>query len=385
MRSLLALLPCLLLAPPALAEVHVLQVTLNDAAGQSAGQGQLEVTVNDLTHQVTIHGHYQGLMMPLNGAHLHDPNILITLQHAGGTSGDLFGEAVLSSAEVSSILAGTTYVVLHTAFSPAGEISGEVRYPRETMPCFGNGSQNVPATASGGYVSGSVLVDRTSGQVTVQVPYGNLTFPVTAAVLALGDKGSNGPTLLQLNHPGGLTGVLTGTTTVTPSEAREISEGFSYVQVLTTGYPLGEVRGQVRTAFLGRRYCEAAPTSLGFGGFLIGVGDAVVSRNDATLQAFDLPTNQFGFFLVGSGSGQVSPAPGSSGRLCLAGAPLARFVPPVMNTGPFGRLDLVLDLGTLPFTPQHAVQPGETWNFQAWFRDVPATSNFTNAITVRFR
>jgi hypothetical protein len=373
------------LCPAALAEVHLLRATLNDPAGVSAGLGEVEVTVNDQTGQVTLHGHYGGLTGDVVGAHLHDPAILIPLQHAGGTAGELFGEQVLGPADVATILAGGTWVNVHTTANPVGEIRGDVLYPRETIPCFGNGSQNVPATASGGYVSGGVLIDRTSGQVSVQVPYGNLTFPVTGALLGRGDRGANGPTLLQLSWTGAQAGVLTGTGQLTPDEARDVADGFSYVQILTSGYPLGEVRGQVRTAFLGRRYCEAAPTSLGFGGFLIGVGDAVASRNDATLQAFDLPTNQFGFFLVGAGSGQVFPLTGSSGRLCLSGAPLARFAPPVMNTGPFGRLDLALDLTSLPFSPQVAVQPGDTWNFQAWFRDTPATSNFTNAITITFR
>jgi len=384
-RQLFASILLLALGPMALAEVHVMRATLNDPVGVSSGLGQVEVTVNDVTGQVTLHGSYGGLTGTVIDAHLHEPAVLVVLNHDGGTAGTLFGEAVLSATDIATILDGDTWIIVHTTQNPLGELRGDVLYPRETIPCFGNGSQNVPATASAGFVSGGVEVDRTTGAVSVRVPYGNLSFPVTGAVLGRGDRGANGPTLLQLAWTGAQDGVLTGAGTLTPDEARDVADGFSYVQVLTSGYPLGEVRGQVRTAFLGRRYCEAAPTSLGFGGFLIGVGDAVASRNDATLQAFDLPPNQFGFFLVGTGSGQVAPLAGSSGRLCLGGAPLARFAPPVMNTGPFGRLDLVLDLTALPFTPQVAVQPGDTWNFQAWFRDVPATSNLTNAITVTFR
>ena len=30
-----------------------------------------------------------------------------------------------------------------------------------------------------------------------------------------------------------------------------------------------------------------------------------------------------------------------------------------------------------------AVQPGETWNFQCWYRD-GATSNFTDAVSITF-
>ena len=44
----------------ALAEVHVMRATLNDPVGVSSGLGQVEVTVNDVTGQVTLHGSYGG-------------------------------------------------------------------------------------------------------------------------------------------------------------------------------------------------------------------------------------------------------------------------------------------------------------------------------------
>jgi len=47
---------------------------------------------------------------------------------------------------------------------------------------------------------------------------------------------------------------------------------------------------------------------------------------------------------------------------------------------------LVLDLNTLP-NGQGAVQPGETWNYTAWFRDSnpTATSNFTDGLSILFQ
>jgi hypothetical protein len=37
-----------------------------------------------------------------------------------------------------------------------------------------------------------------------------------------------------------------------------------------------------------------------------------------------------------------------------------------------------------PTRPRHAVSPGETWVFQAWFAD-GASSNFTDALVVQFQ
>jgi hypothetical protein len=30
------------------------------------------------------------------------------------------------------------------------------------------------------------------------------------------------------------------------------------------------------------------------------------------------------------------------------------------------------------------VQPGQTWNFQAWYRDLGGTNNFTDALSIMF-
>jgi hypothetical protein len=53
-----------------------------------------------------------------------------------------------------------------------------------------------------------------------------------------------------------------------------------------------------------------------------------------------------------------------------------------------GEISLALDLSQQP-TPTGLVQvqPGETWNFQAWFRDSvggQVTSNFTDGLEVTF-
>ena len=50
-----------------------------------------------------------------------------------------------------------------------------------------------------------------------------------------------------------------------------------------------------------------------------------------------------------------------------------------------GALHLKVDLTQLP-PLGHAVQPGETWNFQAWFRDKnpTSTSNFTDGLSILF-
>jgi hypothetical protein len=78
---------------------------------------------------------------------------------------------------------------------------------------------------------------------------------------------------------------------------------------------------------------------------------------------------------------------GSSGNLCL-GFPFYRF-----NKPPVGQVLNSKSGGTFSFSPNFTNLPpgvtflvGETWDFQAWFRDgFASTSNFTDGIEVMFR
>jgi hypothetical protein len=109
--------------------------------------------------------------------------------------------------------------------------------------------------------------------------------------------------------------------------------------------------------------------------------------NDITLSATLMPINQFGIFLNGTSQGSVIPV-GSQGNLCVAGA-LGRYNRPgeIFYTGASGSGSLALDLNDTPTnTGTTSILSGETWNFQAWFRDdnPTSTSNFSNAVAVTF-
>ena len=60
----------------------------------------------------------------------------------------------------------------------------------------------------------------------------------------------------------------------------------------------------------------------------------------------------------------------------------------IKNSGGAGTFDLTLDLNLTP-TPIGLVSiaAGETWNFQAWYRDAvggAATSNFSDGLSIGF-
>ncbi len=136
---------------------------------------------------------------------------------------------------------------------------------------------------------------------------------------------------------------------------------------------------------VGSNYCSANLNSTGSAATIRANGSALASLNDLTLTAELLPLQSVGYFVVSPAQGFVPNAGGSSGNLCL-GLPVGRYAGNILSSGAQGSFQLQLDLTAIPQPAGNvAGQAGQTWNFQAWYRDaflgVP-TSNFTNGVTL---
>ena len=164
-----------------------------------------------------------------------------------------------------------------------------------------------------------------------------------------------------------------------------VTFGTDYLVQLGNSPGGGTFHGAVSiTEILGTRYCDPAqPNSTGHPGVLSATGSGSIATNSVLLSASQLPPQQFGYFLVSRHQGQFHP-PGSQGIVCLSGD-IGRFNQPgQIIVGPIGAT--TIDLLTLPTnTPgSHVTQPGETLNFQCWYRDVGDSNNFTDAVSVTF-
>ncbi len=157
---------------------------------------------------------------------------------------------------------------------------------------------------------------------------------------------------------------------------------------ITVGGTDLDVVVQIRLG-LGTRYCPnldnstGRPTSIGLS------GSDVVADNDLTLLASNLPSNAFGFFFASRTPGLPMGPPSGIGNVCLAGF-IGRFVGPgqIQNSMTTGAFALPVDLTVFPQPNGFvSVQPGETWFFQAWHRDViggVTTSRLSDAIELTF-
>ena len=213
-------------------------------------------------------------------------------------------------------------------------------------PLRGTALSTATTDASGAYT----LTGATEGTVEVRVVLGSLPAGSTAT-----------------HDPDGIATEGLATATLSCDEA-------------LTGQDFGF---QVPTS-LGTRYCSpAVPNSTGLPAHIDLVGSPSLAQGNLTLEATQLPTNQFGLFITSRNTGSN---PFSAGVLCLS-APIGRFAGPsqLQNSGSAGAFSLAIDLTqNWPVAGVSAPSVGETWHFSAWFRDGAAGSNFTDAVSLTF-
>ena len=138
--------------------------------------------------------------------------------------------------------------------------------------------------------------------------------------------------------------------------------------------------GVMGVGALGNDYCFSKSNSTGEAADLRAFGSRSVLANDVTFNVTNLPTGQFGYFLMADTRDLVLLFGGSQGHLCL-GSPLVRFAGNVLNSGPSGEVSFSPDLTNLPGGV--TIAPGDTWNWQMWYRD-GSTSNTTDGLEIKF-
>jgi hypothetical protein len=96
-----------------------------------AGKGEADVELNTANNTVSWKVSYSGLSGPATAGHIHGPaamgaNAGVMVPFPSVASSTFQGQATVTPAQAAAIASGQTYVNIHTAANPGGEIRGQL-------------------------------------------------------------------------------------------------------------------------------------------------------------------------------------------------------------------------------------------------------------------
>jgi len=209
-----------------------------------------------------------GLSGPITTAHLHNGAVGVSgpvvIDIAAGINGNRISGWITNATQtdVIELLEGNLYINIHTSANPNGEIRGQVyRYMREGYTIALDGSQEVPPVSTTGSGAGIVSVDR--GQSNAHIMFVVTPDMVQAAHFHKAVAGVNGPVIFDMSSLIADNGVFTywkstDATPFTTANSVQFRNDSLYLNVHTTDFPNGEVRGQVRRGAV----CAEAPVGI---------------------------------------------------------------------------------------------------------------------------
>lgn len=214
------------------------QVPPNDSTATGSGTAIL----NPYTHELRLHVEFSGLSSPQTAAHIHiapaGTNGGVSIPFANGNPID--GVFPLSPTQEAALIAGNMYVNVHTSMFPGGEIRGQID-PNASVSFVMDGLQEVPANASPATGTGTASLNLFTKQLTLHAEFSGLMGKQTAAHIHQAAAGTNGGVVVPLPTGSPIDGVFDLSTAL----AEAFLAGDLYVNVHTTSFPGGEIRGQL--------------------------------------------------------------------------------------------------------------------------------------------
>lgn len=248
-------------AGPAGATVTPLTVWMSGAAERpnpvdTAATGVGTVTVSGHTLQVNVA--FRGLSANAAAAHIHgiattanSAGVLIPLQVPAATAGRISGTydlSALTEEQHHALVHGQTYLNIHTANHPSGEVRGQVVPILWVAGLSGDAERPNPVNTTASGYGDFWLVGN---ELTYDVDYTGLTSNATAAHLHGPADDETAAGVLQPLAPEGAlgtSGAFSGTLTLTLEQLAAVADGLTYVNIHTATNPGGEVRGQVASS-----------------------------------------------------------------------------------------------------------------------------------------
>ncbi|HEX2838695.1 MAG TPA: CHRD domain-containing protein [Phycisphaerales bacterium] len=213
------------------------EVPTNASNGQGCARCIIDTDANTLTYRIVV----TGLTTPETAAHFHGmagPGVNAGVVHALPVGNVKTGVWNYAEAQEADILNGRTYINIHTAAFPGGEIRGQV----VSAVALLDGGQEVPAVATPAQGVALFNINPVTNQLDYHIIYGGLVAAETAAhIHGLALPGTNAGVLhaLPAANP------KIGSWNYPEAQEQNILDGMMYVNIHTAFAPGGEIRGQI--------------------------------------------------------------------------------------------------------------------------------------------
>lgn len=314
-RKLTILLVFCLLVLPGSAFARVYDVKLSGAAevpaNDSVATGECLASLNDAQNQLTVICQHD--VSGALAAHIHrapageNGPVLLPFDSAASPFKGIFS---VTAQDVADLMAGNLYVNVHSGDYPDGEIRGQIGPPADAGVSFSlTGDEEVPPVDSQG--SGSCIGVLNPLQTMFSLACTNDLTDVTGVEIDRGITGVNGPMVFSL---GAATTVFSQVTAEGlpdcpgfPGFLDDLSWGSLYVNVMSSAFPDGELRGQVpapQTALYFPQFGNGGDT--GFTSSIVLTNTSTTTEATGTLYFFDMYGQPLDVGLSG-GSGVVQP------------------------------------------------------------------------------
>jgi hypothetical protein len=159
------------LAAAATAQVVTFDLTLSGVQEVppvlSAGTGSATVTLDTSSNMVTVTGTFSNLNSTASDCHIHGPapagrigGIVLGLGFTRAQTGSISGSGTLTSTQAAQMLAGLTYINVHSNTSPSGEIRGQI-CPDAVTTFRNTGGTNPASFTANGSAGGAAVLGGT--------------------------------------------------------------------------------------------------------------------------------------------------------------------------------------------------------------------------------
>lgn len=200
-----------------------------------------------------LHLTYSGLSGNATAMHIHGPatstlsaGVMIPLPTPPAGNAVTMTATVdvsgLSAEQRAALRSGRTYLNVHTANKPAGEIRGQVG-PVHLTAALSGGAEVPPVDTP---ASGTATLILLGNQLLFDITYADLKADATAAhIHGPADPATSAGVLVPLPTPTGRAGRLTGSLSLSQQNLGTVLDGLTYINIHSGAHPGGEIRGQI--------------------------------------------------------------------------------------------------------------------------------------------